>query len=232
MRSVQRVVDLLQLEKEGPQWLADIMAMSSKTFDVNFTKFRVLAEIRLAVANELGLPVRYAAANPVLTSWQGQVTPASQKKTWIAKFDVANEFSWKLHSEVSRGPLEGPGRNRSNGGLLSGNVWRQIRVELPWSGDYVACGVDVRSQVRLPRRFVVEVSPDVQMLNWTYVPAERATDLLYHHIKPYTVSRNLADSVTPVVEDHENVAIISVVDKEDRVQVGFFHTRRAQSISY
>ena len=36
---------------------------------------------------------------------------------------------------------------------------------------------------------------------------------MYYHVKPYTISRNAADSVKPTLEDAQNVNIISVTDK-------------------
>jgi len=178
MNSITRVYDLLQLETDMPKWIGEIMSYQSKPIPVSFLKYRMLAEINVRVPTEMGLPMRFLATLPILVSFQGQVQGGL---TAGIQADITNEVSWKLTSE--------------------------IRVEMPWSGNYIASGVDVRSEFTVPKEWTFKYSNG--FFNFTWTPSDKVTDLLYYHVKPYTVGRNVAESVVPVTEDFENVHIIN-----------------------
>ena len=181
MSSISRVFDLLKIEKDAPKWMGEMMSYNAKPFPVSFLKYRMSAEVNMRIPTEMGLPLRFLVTVPMLTSWQGEVT--ADFNAGSLHWNVASEFNWKLSTEV--------------------------RIELPWSGNYIASGVDVRNDIRFPRESIFKYSPMYRMFNWTWVPSDKTVDMVYYHVKPYTVTRNLLDSAVPTLED-KAVHIISV----------------------
>jgi hypothetical protein len=182
MGSVNRFINLEKFEESIPAMMTEAMKYQNKPYEVSVTKYRMLAEYNVRFPTMLGFPMRFLATLPILVSMQGNMK--GDGKGGIQS-DVAAELSWKLSSE--------------------------IRVELPFNGNYIASGVDVRVDSRAPKELNFNYHPNGQ-IKVTWTPGNKVTDLLYYHVKPYTVSRNLADSIKPTLED-KATTIISVTNK-------------------
>jgi hypothetical protein len=193
--SINRFIDLEKLIESIPTFMAGASKYQNKPYDVNAAKYRLLAEYNLHYASDLGLPVRFLVTLPFLGSVQGQVK--SDGKGGI-KSDLGLAITWKLTSE--------------------------IRMELPFSGNYIATGVDVLADFQTPREFNFNYNTQNGQFKIGYTPSTKVTDLVHFHVRPYTVSRNVADSLTPTLEDSRAVNIISVTDKpiEREVSLGGF----------
>ncbi len=179
--SIQRFVNLESLEEEIPKFLADSLKYQKVPYEINLTKYRMLGEYNVRFANELGLPMRYLFTLPLITSTQG--TLQGDEHGHI-KYDVSAEVSWKITGE--------------------------IRVDLPFTGNYIATGVDVIVDSHLPREFNFSYKNGIVKID--NIPDKKPVDLIYYHVKPYTVTRNLADSINPTLED-QAAHIISITDK-------------------
>jgi hypothetical protein len=121
-------------------------------------------------------------------------------------------------------------KSDGKGGIKSdislANSWKltaEIRVELPFSGNYIATGVDVLVDSQTPKEFNFNYDTQNGEFKIGYTPSSKVTDLMYYHVKPYTVSRNLVDSIKPTLEDAQNVNIISVTDKPIVREVAIGH---------
>ena len=182
MGSINRFINLEKFEESIPSFLAEAMKYQNMPYEVSVTKYRMLAEYNVRFPTELGLPMRFLATLPILVSMQGALKGDGQGGI---KSDVAAELSWKLTSE--------------------------IRVEIPFNGNYIATGVDVRVDSRAPKDLTFNYQAPGQ-IKVTWTPGSKATDLLYYHVKPYTVTRNWADSAKPTLEDSK-VHIINVNEK-------------------
>ena len=112
MGSIDRFFDLEKLPEILPGLMAEALKYQTKPYEVNFTKYRMLAEYNVKIPTEMGLPMRFLAHLPIIASLQGALKGDGQGGL---KSDVSAELSWKLHSE--------------------------IRVELPFSGNYIATGL-------------------------------------------------------------------------------------------
>lgn len=175
MSSINYVFDLEKLEEKIPTWMSQAMQyQNGKPFDVSVTKYRMLAEYNIRFPTELGLPMRFLATLPIIVSLQGIVKGDGQGGI---KSEIAAELSWKLSSE--------------------------IRVELPFNGNYIATGVDVRVESRAPKDLTWTWSNGMAKVAWT--PGSKVTDLFYYHVKPYTITRNVVDSYKPSLEDRQAV---------------------------
>lgn len=170
MGAINRVLNFERLEQMMPTFIADVMKFQVRPYEVSVSKYRMLAEYNIRMPTELGLPMRFLSTAPALFSLQG-ILKADGMNGF--KSEIASEFSWKLNTE--------------------------IRVELPWSGNYIASGVDVRVDTRLPKELGFKYSNGQVQVTWT--PGNKVTDLMYYHVKPYTISRNWADSTVPTLED-------------------------------
>ena len=188
--SIRYAFDYLQLGKELPNLFVNFFKRPDDHLAVSFLKYHTLAEVNLRIPTEIGLPLRFLASNPLLASLQGKISGDLDSGT--THLDLASEFSWKLSTEV--------------------------RVEMPWSGNYIASGVDVRAEFRLPRQSKFKFSN--AMFNWTLIPSDKIVDLFYYHVKPYTITGSISDTV-PVLE-HEAVNMINVKEKafEGHVSLG------------
>jgi hypothetical protein len=184
MGSINRFYDMEKLPEIIPGLLAQAMKVQSGGvgYEVAITKYRMLAEYNVKFPTEMGLPLRFLSTLPIIASLQGTLKADGQNGI---KSDVAAELSWKLASE--------------------------LRVELPFNGNYIATGVDVRVESRLPKEMNFNLQNGVVKATWT--PGSKVTDLLYYHVKPYTITRNIADSYKPTLEDEKNYHIISVNDE-------------------
>ncbi|XP_057375632.1 vitellogenin-2-like [Daphnia carinata] len=183
MGSINRFINLEKFEESIPTFMAEAMKYQNMPYEVSVTKYRMLAEYNIRFPTELGLPMRFLATLPILVSMQGNLK--GDGKGGI-KSDVSAELSWKLSSE--------------------------IRVEIPFNGNYIATGVDVRVDSRAPKELNFNYNPNNGQMKVTWTPGTKVTDLFYYHVKPYTVTRNVADSITPTLEDHAT-SIISVTNK-------------------
>lgn len=183
MGSVNRFFNLEKLEESIPSLISEAMKYQNKPYEVSVTKYRMLAEYNARFPTELGLPMRFLATLPILVSMQGNMK--GDGKGGI-KSDVSAELSWKLSSE--------------------------IRVEIPFNGNYIASGVDVRVDSRAPKELNFNYNLNNHQIKVTWTPGDKVTDLLYYHVKPYTVTRNVADSVKPTLED-QATNLISVTNK-------------------
>ena len=185
MGSINRFVNLEKFEESIPTLMAEAMKYQNMPYEVSVTKYRMLGEYNIRFPTELGLPMRFLATLPILVSMQGTLKGDGHGGI---KSDVAAELSWKLSSE--------------------------IRVDIPFNGNYIATGVDVRVDSRAPKELNFNYqAPGLMKVTWT--PGSKPTDLLYYHVKPYTVTRNWADSAKPTLEDPK-VHIISVTEKPIR----------------
>ena len=181
MGSINRFFNLEKLEQIVPTVLAEAMKYQNMPYEVSVTKYRMLAEYNVRYPTEMGLPMRFLANLPILVSLQGSLKGDGFSGI---KSDIASELSWKLTSEM--------------------------RVEIPFNGNYVAAGVDVRVDSRAPKELTFTYQSGQFKVTWT--PGSNVTDLLYYHVKPYTVTRNWADSVKPTLED-QATHLISVSEK-------------------
>ena len=109
----------------------------------------MLAEYNIKFPTEMGLPLRFLATLPVIASLQGSLKAEDGDQKGI-KFDIAGELSWKLSSE--------------------------LRVELPFNGNYIATGVDVRAESHLPNEFKVNFGSGA--IKFTWIPNNRITDFI------------------------------------------------------
>ena len=122
--SINRFVDVEKIIESIPNLMAGASKYKNKPYTVNAVKYRMLAEYNVRYPSDLGLPVRYLFNLPVLAALQGEMK--SDGKGGI-KSDVSFSSSWKLTAE--------------------------IRVELPFSGNYIATGVDVLVDSQTPKEF-------------------------------------------------------------------------------
>ena len=183
MGSINRFFNLEKLEQWIPEWMAEAMKYQTTPYEVSVTKYRNLAQYNVRYPTELGLPMRFLAQLPILVSMQGNIKGDGKGGL---RTDIAAEFSWKLSTE--------------------------LRVELPFNGNYIATGVDCRVDLRAPKDLTWSF-PSFGQFQVTWTPGSKMTDLVYYHVKPYTVTRNWADSTKPIVEDGQNTHWISVTDK-------------------
>ena len=109
MGSVNRFINLEKFEESIPALMTEAIKYQSKPYEVSVTKYRMLAEYNVRFPTMLGFPMRFLATLPILVSMQGNMK--GDGKGGINS-DVAAELSWKLSSE--------------------------IRVELPFNGNYIA----------------------------------------------------------------------------------------------
>ena len=152
----------------------------------------MLGEINVHLPTELGLPLRFLATLPMLVSLQGRVAVDGQQGG--IKSDIAAELSWKLSTEM--------------------------RVDIPSSGNYVASGVDVQVDSHLPQQLNLKIETPGK-IKVTVTPGSKVTDILHYHVRPYTITRNCMDSLTPTLED-KALNLISVTDKpvQRQIQLG------------
>lgn len=142
----------------------------------------MLAEYNVRFPTELGLPIRLLATLPLLMSAQGSLK--GDGKGGI-KSCINAEFSLKLSSE--------------------------IRVDIPFNGKFIATGVDVRVDF-LPTsylNFSYKVPGQIKM---TWIPEKKLKPFFYYHVLRYTITSDLAKSLTPILEDH-GIKNIVLVDK-------------------
>lgn len=109
----------------------------------------MLAEYNIKFPTEMGLPLRFLANLPVIASLQGTLKADDGDQKGI-KSDIAGELSWKLSSE--------------------------LRVELPFNGNYIATGVDVRIESHLPNEFKINFGSGAIRFTWS--PDNRITDFI------------------------------------------------------
>ena len=181
LSSIDRFVNLESLEEEIPKFMADLVKYQKVPYEISLTKYRMLGEYNVRFASELGLPVRYLFTLPLITSTHGTLQGDTNRNI---KSDISCELSWKITGE--------------------------IRVDLPFSGNYIATGVDVIVDSHAPRNFNYYSKDGLFKIDM--IPDEKIVDLLYFHVKPYTVTRNLAAAINPTLED-QATHIISVTDK-------------------
>ena len=184
MDSINRFVDLEKIIESIPTFMAEASKFQNKPYPVNVIKYRMLGEYNVRYPSELGLPMRYLLTLPALLSIQGEMK--SDGKNGI-KSDVNVAFTWKFSAE--------------------------IRVEMPFSGNYIATGVDVLADTQTPKEFNFNYNTQNGEFKVGYTPSSKVTDLIYFHVKPYTITRNVADSFKPTLEDTQAVNIVSVTDK-------------------
>ncbi len=110
----------------------------------------MLAEYNIKFPTEMGLPLRFLANLPIIASLQGTLKVDDDDGQKGIKSDIAGELSWKLSSE--------------------------LRVELPFNGNYIATGVDVRVESHLPNEFKVNFGSGAIKFTWT--PNNRVTDFI------------------------------------------------------
>ena len=175
--SINRFVNLESLEEEIPKFMAETMKNheSKKPLEVNMIKYRMLGEYTVRFATDLGLPMRYMFTLPLLSSIFGSVN--TDGKHGLTS-DLTTELSWKITGE--------------------------IRVDIPYSGNHIATGVDVLVESHAPR--VMTFNYVKGQLEFGWIPDDKITDLFHYHVKPYTLTRN---TVKPSMEG-QDVWIISV----------------------
>ena len=175
--SVNRFINFADLEQSIPKFMSANMNQT-KEADVSVTKYRLLGDYNVRFASELGLPMRYLFNLATVLSAQGNVK--SDGKGGI-NTDINSLWTWKVMGE--------------------------IRVDIPFSGSYIATGVNVLIDFHMPRG--VNLAYPNQKWTINFAPPRQVTDLLYYCVKPYTVSRSF---IKPIVEDQE-LHVISVTDK-------------------
>lgn len=178
--SINRVIDLEQLAKSIPSWMSKATKLQTVGVDVSATKYRMLADYKMQIPTEMGLPLLLRFTVPMIVSAQGVINYERQS---TIRSDISAELAWKLKSE--------------------------LRVLLPFNGNYVATGVDCRVELRAPKEMTLSWKKGVVNATWT--PGKKVTDLAYYHVKPYTISRN-TDDMQPTMED-DSLAIISQSDE-------------------
>ena len=182
MGSINRFINLEKFEESIPSFLAEAMKYQNMPYEVSVTKYRMLGEYNVRFPTDLGFPMRYLFTLPMLVSMQGTLKGDGQGGI---KSDIVAEWSWKLCAE--------------------------LRVDIPFNGNYIATGVDVLIDSHLPKELTFNYQAPGQ-IKVTWTPGSKATDLVHYHVKPYTITRNWADSVNPTVEDPA-IHLISVTDK-------------------
>lgn len=184
MGSINRFIDLEKLGKSIPALLASIAKWKyqNKPYEVSVSKYRMLAEYNVRFPTELGLPMRFLATLPLLMSAQGSLKGDGKGGM---KSCINAEFSLKLSSE--------------------------IRVDIPFNGKFIATGVDVRVDFLPPSdlNFSYKVPGQIKM---TWIPEKKLKPFFYYHVLPYTITSDLAKSLTPILEDH-GIKNIVLVDK-------------------
>ncbi|KAK4007450.1 hypothetical protein OUZ56_012607 [Daphnia magna] len=163
-------------------FICSIAKYQNKPYEVSVSKYRMLAEYNVRFPTELGLPIRLLATLPLLMSAQGSLK--GDGKGGI-KSCINAEFSLKLSSE--------------------------IRVDIPFNGKFIATGVDVRVDF-LPTsylNFSYKVPGQIKM---TWIPEKKLKPFFYYHVLRYTITSDLAKSLTPILEDH-GIKNIVLVDK-------------------
>lgn len=118
MGAIHRTFNLEKLEEMIPTFFGDIMKHQNRPYEISVAKYRMLAEYNVRMPTELGLPMRFLSTAPVLFSLQGILKADGMSGI---KSNMASEFSWKLNNE--------------------------LRVEMPWNGNYIASGVDVQVDI-------------------------------------------------------------------------------------
>ncbi len=166
-------IDLEKLAEQIPNFLANAAKYQNVPYDVSVTKYRMLAEYSVHFPTDLGLPMHYQFTLPALVSMQGNLKGDGQLGG--IKSDMATELSWKLTAE--------------------------LRVDIPFSGNYIASGVDVLFSSHLPKQLHFSYNNEPGQIKVTWTPGNKVTDLLYYHVKPYTITRNWSDSTKPTLED-------------------------------
>ncbi|XP_046638923.1 vitellogenin-like [Daphnia pulicaria] len=175
--SVNRFANFADLTESIPKFMAANMNRTKET-KISTTKYRMLGDYNARFATELGLPMRYLFNLATVFSIQGEIK--SDGKGGIDT-DLNVLSTWKLVGE--------------------------IRVDVPFSGSYIATGVDVLIDSHAPRNMNFAYPKQKWIINM--IPSDQIIDLLYYHVKPYTVSRSF---IKPTLEGQE-LYVISVTDK-------------------
>ena len=180
LNSINRFISLDQLDESIRKNINTFIKYQGRQLELGFGKFLMLAEHNVHFVTELGLPMRYQLTMPLLTSLQG--TLIGDKKTGLTT-DLHIDFGLKLNAE--------------------------LRVDLPFNGNYIATGVDVLVRSHIPMKMNFQYVKGDARLEW--IPGDKLTDLFYYHVKPYTITRNQAGSTKPTFEDPAG-HLISVTD--------------------
>jgi hypothetical protein len=175
--SVNRFINFANLEQSIPKFIAANMNQTKES-EISVTKYRLLGDYNARFATELGLPMRYLFNLATVLSMQGSIK--SDGKGGIDT-DINSLWTWKVLGE--------------------------IRVDIPFSGSYIATGVDVLIDSHMPRGVNFAYPAEKWIIN--FAPPSKVTDLLYYCVKPYTVSRSF---IKPTLEG-QDLYIISVTDK-------------------
>ncbi len=186
--SINRFVNLESLEEEIPKFMAQTMKNneSKKPLEVNMIKYRMLGEYNVRFATDLGLPMRYMFTLPLLSSIFGTVS--TDGKLGLTS-DLTTEISWKITGEV--------------------------RVDIPFSGNHIATGVDVLVESHAPRLMTFNYHKG--HLDFGWISDNKVTDLFHYHVKPYTLTRS---TVKPSLQG-QDLWIISVTDKPIQREIDF-----------
>ena len=175
MGSINHVVDLEKLVKSIPSWMSQVTKLNKPEVGVSVTKYRMMADYEMRIPTEMGLPLHLRITLPMIMSAQGVV---QYEKQGNIKSDINTELSWKLNSE--------------------------LRVLLPFNGNYVTTGVDCRVELRAPKEMTWSWKNGA--INVTWILGNEVTDLAYYHVKPYIISRNM-NAEQPTMEDESLVII-------------------------
>lgn len=154
--------------------------------------------------------------------------PSAPFDCGITKYRMLDEYSVHFASELGlpvrylftfplffsiQGVLKSDGKMHLKSVMRAEISWKmagQVRVDIPSSSNHIATGVEVLIDSHSPKD--LEMYYEKGQLKVDYPIGDKVLDLLHYHVKPYTFTRTLANSVDPTIEN-QAVHLISVTDQ-------------------